>query len=120
MAFTLVSFSRRSTAVAAMSLMLLAHLATAHGGMEMGNQHMDMDMDMDMSAGGGHGSGNKTSAGGAVLIAEQDYPPTYFALIDHRSLIYAHIALMAISWIIVLPVGELDYLPFHSRSCVAD
>jgi uncharacterized protein DUF2427 len=35
-----------------------------------------------------------------------EYPDTYFALADHAGLMYAHIALMILAWIFVLPVGE--------------
>jgi len=34
------------------------------------------------------------------------YPPTYFTHPEHKGIIYAHIALMVVSWIFVLPVGE--------------
>lgn len=37
----------------------------------------------------------------------QEYPPTYFAHTEYVGLVYAHIVLMAISWVIVLPVGTL-------------
>ena len=37
---------------------------------------------------------------------EQDYLPTYFAHPEYRSAIYAHIILMVIGWVIMLPVGE--------------
>jgi hypothetical protein len=36
---------------------------------------------------------------------QMEYPPTYFAHGEHGGLMYAHIALMVISWVIVLPVG---------------
>jgi hypothetical protein len=32
-------------------------------------------------------------------------PRTYFALSDNSGLIYSHIALMTIAWIVILPVG---------------
>ncbi|KAI0127969.1 hypothetical protein BJ170DRAFT_397076 [Xylariales sp. AK1849] len=35
------------------------------------------------------------------------YPPTYFTNPDHRGVMYAHVALMVISWIIVLPIGVM-------------
>lgn len=54
----------------------------------------------------GHGHGH-----GAVdpPRPESEYPPTYFALADHAGLMYAHIALMVLGWIFVLPVGESSF-----------
>jgi hypothetical protein len=37
------------------------------------------------------------------------YPPTYFALADHAGLIYAHIAVMVISWVFLLPIGKYTF-----------
>lgn len=36
-------------------------------------------------------------------LPEDQYPPTYFALADHRAAIYGHIALMVLAWVFVLP-----------------
>ena len=36
-----------------------------------------------------------------------EYPPTYFAHPEHQTVIYAHILLMVLAWVFVLPVGEL-------------
>lgn len=36
---------------------------------------------------------------------DAEYPPTYFALEDHRRVLFAHIALMTLAWVIFLPVG---------------
>lgn len=44
-------------------------------------------------------------AGSAVI----EYPPTYFAHPEHTGLMYAHIALMIMSWVLLLPVGRLCY-----------
>lgn len=44
------------------------------------------------------------NANGAVI----EYPPTYFAHTEHAGLMYAHIVLMVMSWIVFLPVGMLD------------
>ncbi|KAH7322977.1 hypothetical protein B0I35DRAFT_450156 [Stachybotrys elegans] len=38
---------------------------------------------------------------------EAKYPSTYFALPDHAGLIYAHIALMTLAWVFVLPVAVM-------------
>ena len=37
-----------------------------------------------------------------------EYPPTYFAHPDHVGVIYAHIALMTLAWVFVLPVGKFQ------------
>jgi len=41
-------------------------------------------------------------------LPEDEYPPTYFALADHRVVIYAHIGLMVLAWVFLLPPGKLD------------
>jgi hypothetical protein len=51
--------------------------------------------DMDMPSG--------TEAGAS---AETTYAPTYFANPDHVHIIYAHISLMVLAWVFILPVGE--------------
>ena len=43
------------------------------------------------------------------------YPPTYFAHPDHRTAIYAHIVLMVLGWVFVLPSGEIDLTPWLLR-----
>ena len=54
-----------------------------------------LPVDMDMS----HASDKPKDA--------SEYPDTYFSHPDHVSVIYAHIALMVLSWVFVLPVGKL-------------
>ena len=50
---------------------------------------------------------NMDMAGGNSPVPNSDsYPPTYFALADHAGVMYAHIAVMLISWVVVLPAGE--------------
>jgi hypothetical protein len=39
-------------------------------------------------------------------LPEAQYAPTYFAHPDHRGTILAHIALMVIAWVFLLPVGK--------------
>lgn len=56
---------------------------------------MEMDMDMDMSA----EDSSKPDAG--------SYAPTYFTHPEHRGLIYAHIGLMVLSWVVILPLGVM-------------
>lgn len=58
---------------------------------------MEMDMDMDMSA----EDSSKPDAG--------SYAPTYFTHPEHRGLIYAHIGLMVLSWVVILPLGKERY-----------
>ncbi|KAK4216349.1 integral membrane protein [Rhypophila decipiens] len=40
-------------------------------------------------------------------LPEDQYPPTYFALGDHRAAIYSHIGLMVLAWVFVLPVAVM-------------
>ena len=65
----------------------LAAVALAHG--DEATEAMDMD------------SGEQQKPG------PNSYPPTYFALRDHAGVMYAHIAIMVISWVFVLPTGKI-------------
>ncbi|KAL2024767.1 hypothetical protein VTK56DRAFT_5588 [Thermocarpiscus australiensis] len=38
---------------------------------------------------------------------EDQYPPTYFALPDHKVAIYGHIGLMVLAWVLVLPAAVM-------------
>jgi hypothetical protein len=35
------------------------------------------------------------------------YPPTYFSHLEHANFMYAHIALMTIAWVVILPVAVM-------------
>ncbi|KAJ0165461.1 putative membrane protein C3B8.06 [Colletotrichum tanaceti] len=70
-------------------------LALAHSAQEDGANVMNMDMDMS------HGADepNKPDT--------DNYPPTYFALADHAGVMYAHIGVMVLAWVFVLPVAVM-------------
>ncbi|KAK4136168.1 hypothetical protein BT67DRAFT_375348 [Trichocladium antarcticum] len=38
-------------------------------------------------------------------LAEDQYPPTYFALTDHSGVIFGHIVLMVLAWVFALPAA---------------
>ncbi|KAK3690024.1 hypothetical protein B0T22DRAFT_185374 [Podospora appendiculata] len=40
-------------------------------------------------------------------LPEDQYAPTYFALTEHAGLIYAHISLMALAWVVILPLAVM-------------
>lgn len=84
----------RAFRLSAAAVLLLAALpaALAHGGEEMAHGEQMQ-------------GGDDSHAHVAEHTDQIEYPPTYFAHGEHGGLIYAHIALMVISWIIVLPVG---------------
>ncbi|KAI0836814.1 hypothetical protein F5Y06DRAFT_95117 [Hypoxylon sp. FL0890] len=88
----------RSTAQSMLKLLALVAVAgalpavLAHGHDDEGA--MDMDMDMDMSK-------------EEPQPDPDSYPPTYFAHPEHVVEIYAHIALMVISWVIMLPIAVM-------------
>ncbi|KJZ75649.1 hypothetical protein HIM_04806 [Hirsutella minnesotensis 3608] len=69
---------------------LLAQQVIAHGGTH--------------NAGVSHISG---MASNATMLANKPYPPTYFSHPEHRHLIYAHIFLIVIAWVMVLPVAVM-------------
>lgn len=55
----------------------------------------ETDMEMDMA---------KTPA---PTKPESEYPGTYFSHPDHKAVIYAHIGLMVVAWVFVLPVAVM-------------
>lgn len=67
-----------------------AALAVVLGLLSVAMGHGDEDMDM----------GSKDPK-----PDPSSYPPTYFALPDHAGVMYAHIGVMVISWIFILPTG---------------
>ena len=87
--------ARRAAVLFLASLAVLLGLVPAalgHGGETEG---MDMGMDMGMD-----------TTVDQARPDEGDYPPTYFTHPEHRGAIYAHIALMVVSWVFMLPVGK--------------
>lgn len=89
------SYLLRLLAVAVIAAALPAVLA--HGDDE-GGMDMDMGDDMDMPP------------KGEPEPAPEGYE-TYFAHQEHAAKMYAHIALMTVSWVLVLPVGKFTRLP---------
>lgn len=48
----------------------------------------------------------------------QEYPPNYFGHPEHRGILFAHIALMVLGWVFVLPLGESMWnAPSREVSC---
>lgn len=79
-------------ASAAAFLGLLLPVVLAHGD--------DGTVDMDMSM------GDNVTAMGDEPATDVKYPPTYFAHAEHRGVLVAHIALMVLAWVVVLPLGK--------------
>lgn len=77
----------------------------AHGG--DGESHGMSDMS-GMGDTGGMAHGNHTAD---VPKDDSEYPPTYFAHLEHVGVIYAHIALMVLAWVFFLPVGTFILSP---------
>lgn len=88
-----LSVSQITTAV----VLGIAPLVVAHGAHEAGADAMEMDMGM------AHGADEPKAE-------SKSYPPTYFALADHAAIMYAHIGLMVLAWVFVLPIGKFDEL----------
>ncbi|KAL7619961.1 hypothetical protein AAE478_010508 [Parahypoxylon ruwenzoriense] len=88
----------RSTAHSALKLLALVALVgalpavLAHGHDDEGATNMDTDMDVSKED---------------PKPDPDSYPPTYFSHTEHVAEIYAHIALMVISWIIMLPTAVM-------------
>jgi hypothetical protein len=86
--------SRNSVILAGVVLLGFISSAVAHGH----DEHEDMDMDM-----GGMSSTRPTIPASSGAMAE---PASYFQLKEHTGLMFAHILLMTIGWVFVLPIGE--------------
>ncbi|KAI1136340.1 hypothetical protein F5Y05DRAFT_415111 [Hypoxylon sp. FL0543] len=86
----------RSTAQSALKLLALVAVAgalpavLAHGHDDEGTMDMDMDMSKE-----------------EPKPDPDSYPPTYFSHPEHVVEIYAHIALMVVSWVIMLPIAVM-------------
>ncbi|KAL8289923.1 hypothetical protein RB600_005082 [Gaeumannomyces tritici] len=83
----------------AMSLLTLATAALAHGA---GEGMRGRDMEMDMGHGHGHGHGE-----GAATPSHAAYPESYFSHPELQGVLYAHIAVMVVAWVFVLPVAVM-------------
>lgn len=81
------------TALASVAVLGLVPAALAHG-------DEDMNMGTDMGSMGADSPADQPRP-------EDQYPPSYFALDEHRAVIYGHIGLMVIAWVFMLPVGKL-------------
>lgn len=86
---TRLAFRLLATA-AVLGALLPAVLAHGDGGM---SREGDMDGAMDTGA-----SQPETNA--------PEYPPNYFSHPEYRGTLVAHIALMVLGWVVVLPLGE--------------
>lgn len=79
-------------ASAALVLGLLVPSVLGHGG--------DESMDMGM----------KMTSGMAIDVTdpkpEVDFPPNYFSHSEHRGVLLAHISLMVLAWVVLLPIGK--------------
>lgn len=80
---------------------LLALLAIA-GALPLVFAHGDEDA-MDM--GNGDDMGGHEETGGADAQPADSYPQTYFAHPEHVTAIYAHIGIMVVGWVFMLPTG---------------
>jgi len=89
----------KSLALAGVVLLGLLPLAIAHGHDGDGDGEMAMDMSM------GEASVPRPTIH-SNLTAEVPGPPSYFQYGEHSGLIVAHILLMTIGWVFVLPIGE--------------
>lgn len=89
----------RSTTTQALRLLALLAVATALPAVfAHGDEDMMMGDDGDMGSNGGMGAEDpKPDA--------DSYPPTYFAHPEHVTAIYAHIGIMVIGWVFMLPTG---------------
>jgi len=64
---------------------------------------MDMGEHRDMSGHGGSGAQEPKPD-------PDSYPPTYFTHPEHVTAVYAHIAIMVIGWVFMLPTGMRTFV----------
>lgn len=77
-------------ASAALLLGFLVPTTLSHGDSEAMDMHMGSDM----------------SIGVDEPQPEVEYPPSYFSHPDHRGVLLAHIGLMVLAWVMILPLGK--------------
>lgn len=58
-----------------------------------------MDMDMDM--------GGSMDMSADQPLPDDQYPPTYFSHSEHRGVLLAHIGLMILGWVVMLPLATM-------------
>ncbi|KAI1862418.1 hypothetical protein JX265_009132 [Neoarthrinium moseri] len=87
---------RSATRSALTLLAAVVVLGSLPAALAHGDEHESMNMDGDMAMGTEE---PKPDAG--------SYPPTYFTHPEHRGTIYAHIALMVLGWVFMLPTGVM-------------
>lgn len=85
------SLALRSLAGAVL-LSFLLPLAAANSNSHNAARVADMDMSMPEPA--------------APVADEITYDPNYMTHPEHRGLMYAHIGLMVLAWVFILPVGK--------------
>lgn len=83
-------------AAPALLVLLFALTASAHED----ETHMADDMDMGMTTAGAGMPLGATPPNATLAV-----PPSYFRYPEHSHLILAHIGLMTIAWVFVLPIG---------------
>jgi len=89
---------RNSVTFAGVVLLGLLPLAVAHG--------HDGDMAMDMNIGKGEPSIVRPTIPSEPSNLANTEPLSYFQYGEHSGLMFAHILLMTIGWVFVLPIGE--------------
>ncbi|KAH8195763.1 hypothetical protein TruAng_010065 [Truncatella angustata] len=94
----------RSTTRSALSLLAAtAVLSALPTGYAHGDDNGAMDMGMDMNV-----EESNPNPG--------SYAPTYFTHPEHRGLIYTHIALMTLGWLVVLPIALLLGISYDAQT----
>lgn len=84
-------YKKTASRVSNLLFLALLPIVFAHGdSQDMGKMNMGIDHDSNTTQSPKH----------------QDYPNTYFAHFEHSGVIYAHISLMVISWVFILPIGK--------------
>lgn len=87
--------SRNSVIFTGVVLLGFISSVAAHGD----DEHGDMSMDL-----GGMSDSRPTIA--TATNGTMAEPASYFQLTEHTGLMFAHILLMTLGWVFVLPIGE--------------
>lgn len=97
-----MSIVQQLTTRASITPALLAVLTIAH-------EDMSMDMDSGMSTGTHAAPITSPSGHSNTLNIQCEAPMSYFTCGKHSGIIIAHILLMILGWVLVLPSGEQSF-----------
>ena len=95
--------AKRLTFLRTAILLGLVSLAFAHG-----HEAVEASSEASQHAGHGEDASATDMSANKASHALSDGPPSYWSHPEHVGLIYAHIGLMVLAWVIALPLGKFQ------------